>query len=83
MHVPLDEHLHTPECNEIIRQVPLNHASGSGFSDRSPQNNDQNCSVAVPDPHHLAGSGILDPDPDPRLQNGHLINLFSEEKFCE
>ena len=21
MHVPLDEHLHTPACNEIIRQV--------------------------------------------------------------
>jgi hypothetical protein len=24
-----------------------------------------------------------DPDPDPRLQNWHLINLFSVEKYCE
>jgi hypothetical protein len=23
------------------------------------------------------------PDPDPRLQNWHLINLFSVEKCCE
>jgi hypothetical protein len=39
------------------------------------------------DPHNLAGSGsgILDadPDPDPRLQNWHLINLFSVEKYCK
>jgi hypothetical protein len=40
------------------------------------------------DPHHLAGSGILDADTDPadpdsRLQNWHLINLFSVEKYCE
>jgi hypothetical protein len=33
-------------------------------------------SVADPDPHHLAGSGILDADPDPRLQNWHLINIL-------
>jgi hypothetical protein len=34
------------------------------------------------DPHHLAGSGfgILDADPDPRLQNCHLINILSTEK---
>jgi hypothetical protein len=25
----------------------------------------------------------LDADPDPRLQNWHLINLFSVEKYCE
>jgi hypothetical protein len=37
-------------------------------------------SVAYPDPHHLAGSGILEADPDPRLQNWHLINLFSVKK---
>jgi hypothetical protein len=24
-----------------------------------------------------------DPDPDPRLQNWHLINLFSVERYCE
>jgi hypothetical protein len=50
------------------------------------------------DPHHFAGSGWIriilpdpefwmpDPDladPDPRLQNWHLINLFSVEKYCE
>jgi hypothetical protein len=39
------------------------------------------------DPHHLAGSesGILyvDPNPDPRLQNWHLINFISVEKYCE
>jgi hypothetical protein len=39
------------------------------------------------EPHHFAGSGILeaDPDLDPRLQNLHLrvINLFSVEKYCE
>jgi hypothetical protein len=35
------------------------------------------------DPHHLAGSGILDVDPDLRLQNWHLINLFSVENYCE
>jgi hypothetical protein len=33
------------------------------------------------DPHHLAGSGILEVDPDPRLQYWHLINLFSIEKY--
>jgi hypothetical protein len=33
------------------------------------------------DPHHLAGSRIFDADPDPRLQNWHLINLFSVEKY--
>jgi hypothetical protein len=31
----------------------------------------------MPDPHPA------DPDPDPRLQNLHLINLFSVEKYCE
>jgi hypothetical protein len=32
-------------------------------------------SVADPDPHHFAGSGSgIDPDPDSRLQNWHLIN---------
>jgi hypothetical protein len=41
-----------------------------------------------PDPHHLAGSDILDADPDPadpdlRLKNWHLINVFSVEKYCE
>jgi hypothetical protein len=41
------------------------------------------------DPHHFAesGSGILEADPDlnpnPRLQNWHLINFFSVEKYCE
>jgi hypothetical protein len=42
-------------------------------------------SVADPDPHHLAGSGIFyaDLDPDPRLQNWHLSNLFIVEKYCE
>jgi hypothetical protein len=43
-------------------------------------------SVANPDPHHVArsGSGILEADPDPRLHNWHLINLFSvEKKYCE
>jgi hypothetical protein len=25
----------------------------------------------------------LDADPDPRLQNWHLSNLFSVEKYCE
>jgi hypothetical protein len=40
-------------------------------------------SVADPDPHHLAGSGILEADPDPRQQNWNLINLFSVEKYCE
>jgi hypothetical protein len=47
-------------------------------------------SSSVPDlkdPHHLAGSRILDADPDPadldpRLQNWHLIYLFSVEKYC-
>jgi hypothetical protein len=36
-------------------------------------------------PHHLAGSGseISDADPDPRLQNWHLINHFSVEKYYE
>jgi hypothetical protein len=41
-------------------------------------------SVADPDLPHLAGSGFLDADladPDPRLQNWHLINLFSVEKY--
>jgi hypothetical protein len=41
-------------------------------------------SVADPDPHHLAGSGISDADPadsDPRLQNWHIINHFSVEKY--
>jgi hypothetical protein len=38
------------------------------------------------DPHHLAGSGILDADPDPadpdpRPQIWHLINLFSAESI--
>jgi hypothetical protein len=37
------------------------------------------------DPHHLAGSrsGILDADPDPRLQNWHLVYryLFNVEKY--
>jgi hypothetical protein len=35
------------------------------------------------DPHHLAGSGILeaDPDPDLRLQNWHLINFVGVEKY--
>jgi hypothetical protein len=28
------------------------------------------------DPHHFAGSGILEADPDPRLQNWHLNNFF-------
>jgi hypothetical protein len=32
--------------------------------------------VADPDPDHLAGSGILEADPDPRLQNWHLINFL-------
>jgi hypothetical protein len=37
------------------------------------------------DPDHLAGSksAILDADLDPRLQNWHLINLYSIEKYCE
>jgi len=29
MHVPLDEHLHTPECNEIIRELQRCHAEYS------------------------------------------------------
>jgi hypothetical protein len=36
------------------------------------------------DPHLLVGSGIFleaDTDPDPRLQNWHLINLLSVEKY--
>jgi hypothetical protein len=26
---------------------------------------------------------VANPDPDLRLQNWHLINLFSAEKYCE
>jgi hypothetical protein len=36
-------------------------------------------SVADPDPH----PEFWMPDPDPRLQNWHLINLFRVEKYCE
>jgi hypothetical protein len=49
----------------------------------SNQKDEVSISVADSDPHHLAGSGISEADPDPRLQNWHLINLFSEEKYCE
>jgi hypothetical protein len=39
------------------------------------------------DPYHLVESGYgtldVDLDPDPRLQNWHLVNLFSVEKYCE
>jgi hypothetical protein len=35
--------------------------------------------IIWPDPD----SEFCMPDPDPRLQNWHQINLFSEEKYCE
>jgi hypothetical protein len=37
------------------------------------------------DPDPLAGSesATFDADLDPRLQNWHLINLYSIEKYCE
>jgi hypothetical protein len=46
-------------------------------------------SVAHPDPDPQGSEFIWPdpefgmPDPDPRLQNWHLINLFSVEKYCE
>jgi hypothetical protein len=39
---------------------------------------------ADPDPHpEFWMPDPADKDPDPWLQNWHLINLFSVEKYCE